>query len=354
MSGRKQHFIPQSLLKGFGRPGKGAKVQVIAYTHDRGTFAAATDGVAAEREFYSPLAVEGQGETLDDKITGYETSLAHILSELRSFDADGIADAGKASEFVTHLVVRNDHLRKFMSSAATDLFGGFAEMFSDQDQAKAMLGLSGPTPSAMVAEQLANVFADNAQLIETLGMSQEQFNAWAFGHSQANFGEFHAQMLGPLQQAFGEALGAIAQTAAEAQRRSLGDSLSPEARIDNLKKFEWRVAHVAAPLILPDCVAVATNAESNAFPLMLEEDDETDTIYVPLSSDRLLIGSKARQAVPNTLNNTFAECSWDFFIARDRTPELEALRPLIRSCAGKRVQETVRQAMSGAIGKIDR
>lgn len=104
MSGRKQHFIPQSLLKGFGRTGKGDKVQVIVYSHDHGIFPAATEGVAAQREFYSKLAVEG--DTLDDKITAYETPLAETLSALRNLGDGEIADKQSASEFVTHLVVR--------------------------------------------------------------------------------------------------------------------------------------------------------------------------------------------------------------------------------------------------------
>ena len=64
MSGRKQHFIPQSLLRGFGRVSKGTKIQVIVYTYERDIFTAATDGIAAEREFYSELDVKGTGETL--------------------------------------------------------------------------------------------------------------------------------------------------------------------------------------------------------------------------------------------------------------------------------------------------
>ena len=90
MSGRKQHFIPQSLLKGFGRAGKGAKIQVVVYSHDRGIFPAATDGVAAEREFYSKLAVESEADTRDDKITAYETPLADTLATLRNL-GDGQA-----------------------------------------------------------------------------------------------------------------------------------------------------------------------------------------------------------------------------------------------------------------------
>ena len=353
MSGRKQHFIPQSLLKGYGQSGKGAKVQVVAYTHERGIFSAATDGVAAEREFYSKLAIEGEGETLDDKITAYETSFAQTLTELRSIDDGGTAEPGKAAEFVTHLVVRNDHLRKLMSSAATNMFNGFSDAFANQDQAKAMLGLSGQKPSAMFAEKLDEAYAENSAMIAMLGMSKQEFNEWAFAQGKATFGAFHAQLMGPLQQAFAEMMGKIADTAADAHRRSLEGTLSPEARIEKLKELEWRVVHGTEPLILPDCVAVAMGAKVEAFPLLLEEaNDEADSVYVPLSSEQLLVGSKRSIETPNNLNDMFAECSWDFFIARDRTPQLENLAQRIRIGANKRVQDTVSDVISNAIGRF--
>jgi hypothetical protein len=350
MSGRKQHFIPQSLLKGFGRAGKGAKIQVFVYSHDRGIFPAATDGIAAQREFYSKLAVEGEGDTLDDKITAYETPLADTLATLRNLDDGAAADKQSASEFVTHLVIRNDHLRKFMSSAGTAMFDGFAEAMSDQDRAKSLLGLAGDKPSDMFAEQMDEAFGKYEPLIRNmLGMTKEQFNDWAFNQSKANFGEFHGEIIGPLQSAFSEATGQVAERTADAHRRSLDSSLSPEPRVEKMKEYEWRVVHVDAPLILPDCVAIAFDAKGDAFPLMFAELDEAETVYVPLSSNRLLIGSKKPTDVHADLNEVLASCAWDFFVAGDRTPEFEGLRHKIRSRTGKFVNDTIDGIISDAL-----
>jgi hypothetical protein len=349
MSGRKQHFIPQSLLKGFGRAGKGAKIQVVVYSHERGIFAAATDGVAAEREFYSKLAVEGEGGTLDDKITAYETPLADTLSTLRNLGDGETANKQSASEFVTHLVVRNDHLRKFMSAAGTAMFDGFAEAMSDQDRAKSLLGLAGDRPSDMFAEQMDEMFAKYGPMIAMLGMTKDQFKEWAFNHSKVNFGEFHSGMIGPLQTAFAEATGQVSEKTADAHRRSLDSSISPEPRVEKMKEYEWRVVHLDAPLILPDCVAIAIDVKGEAFPLMLAELDEAKTINVPLSSNRLLIGSKQRNDMPTNMNEVLATCAWDFFVAGDRTPEFEELRDTIRSRTGEFVTDTIGGVISEAL-----
>src|SRR3954451_2575706 len=121
MSGRKQHFIPQSLLRGFGVE-RSKKTYVVAYTYDRGIFAPPTDGIGAERSFYSELDVERTSETLDDRITDYEQRIPAVLNQLRQVSAE--ADPAVAAELVTHLTVRNDHFRKAISTGGANLIGG--------------------------------------------------------------------------------------------------------------------------------------------------------------------------------------------------------------------------------------
>lgn len=202
---------------------------------------------------------------------------------------------------------------------------------SDQETAKTLLGLNGQKPSQMFAEKMDEMFSTYGPLISLLGMSKEQFTDWAFAHSKANFGEFHAEMVGPLKASFAEATGQLAERTAEAHRRSLDNSLSPEPRVEKMKEYEWRVVHTGSPLALPDCVAIAFDAKGDAFPLMLAETDEAEAIFVPLASDRLLAGSKLLAKAPADLNDVFAACAWDFFVASVRTPEFEARRDKIRT-----------------------
>jgi hypothetical protein len=61
MSGRKQHFIPQSLLKGFGLAER-EKTDGRAFTFDHGIFRPSTQGIGAEREFHSAISIDGDEE----------------------------------------------------------------------------------------------------------------------------------------------------------------------------------------------------------------------------------------------------------------------------------------------------
>lgn len=352
MSGSKQHFIPQSLLKGFGVR-KGAKTQVIAYSFDRGIFPAATDGIGAERHFYSELGVEGGGDTLDDRITEYEQSFPKILSALRGAADGAVIDPRMAAEFVTHLAVRNDHFRKSAASGGVKLIEGMSAALAHEDRAKAILGVDGDEPSDMFAGELAKLWQQYGPIFQALDMTEAEFNALAFGAVKDNFSVFHGQMTGPLGAAFEDMLTKLPEVAATAQKRSLDAGLSPPLRVEKICALDWRVDHAAAALILPDCVAVAIDTAGEALPLMYADFDTIETIVMPLSSDRLLVGSSGGARVPlPDLNPLGASCSWDFFVASERTPELDALRPLLRARVTAYLGDTVTEALDEAAGSI--
>lgn len=349
MSGRKQHFIPQSLLRGFGTQ-KGKKTYVVAYTHDRGTFTPATDGIGAERSFYSELDVEGGSTTLDDKITDYEQQIPSVLENLRQV-SDAI-DPVVAAELVTHLAVRNDHFRKSTSAGGADLIAGMTEVLGDEDRARLLLGVAGDDPSEMLAIEIAKVWSQYLPLFNLMGITEKQFNALSFQVMKANFSTFHEELAGPIREAFGGMIEKIPEVTANAQRRALADDLAPPKRIERLSEFQWKTIETTDLLILPDCVAIAFDAEAGILPLMLADLDRTESIWMPLASNRLLIGSMHEGvSSPGNLNELLASCSWDFFVARIRTAELERYRTTLRSRSAKFMSGTVNDVINDALNK---
>jgi len=338
MSGRKQHFIPQSLLKGFGFE-KGKRTYVVAYTRDRGIFTPATDGIGAERNFYSELSVNGEDETLDDRITDYEQPFTDILPTLRGAPDGGLVDTRMAAAFVTHLAVRNDHFRKAVTAGGTNLLESMADALNDTEQARLMLGMAGDQPSEIFAAELAKLWTRQEPLLAALGMSRAQFESWAFQLAKENFTTFHAELSGPLAGLFDAMIAKLPEVAASSQRQSLTTDLSPPARVEKMSRFGWRVWHWPTPLLLPDCVAVAFDAKGQTFPLMFADLDSVDTIAMPLSSDRLLVGGNDMPA--GSPNPAFARCSWDFFVARERTAPLEEMRGLLRTRISEFLDQTV-------------
>ncbi|PXA98595.1 hypothetical protein DMC47_07785 [Nostoc sp. 3335mG] len=349
MSGSKQHFIPQSLLKGFGFK-RGKSTFVVAYTHDHGIFTPATEGIAAERFFYSELRVEGADETLDDQITNYEKPLARILADLRALAHDEAADSEIAAALVTHLAVRNDNFRKAATSASTAMIEGVADQFASADATRALLGLDRDDPDTPFAQEVARATEQYRPLIAMLGMDDAMFRQWALAAVRSNFDNYHREIKAPMNEAVATMLAAIPGVAADAQRKSLGETLAPAQRIERMAAFHWRVVHPTQPVILSDCVAMGTDIEDLAYPLMLADLDKLKTIFLPLAADRLLVGSRgAAVPVPSDINVPLAGCSWDFFVARDRTPSLEALRDTLRSRVASHLDGLVDSAISDGV-----
>jgi hypothetical protein len=348
MSGRKQHFIPQSLLRGFGVQ-RGRSTFVVAYTRDRGVFSPATDGIAAERHFYSELAVKGELDTLDDRITAYETPFATALAGLRALGDGEAADGVTAAELVTHLAVRNDHFRKTMGSAGASVMRHAAGMASQADRLRSMFGLDGDEPSEFFAGELAKAFAERRELLAMVGMDEKAFGDFAFALLQQNFEAYHGEIGPEVAAAVSSLIGEVPSIAANAQRGSLGKELAPELRVKRMAEMNWHVHHVSYPVILPDCVTLGVDHDGAAAPLMFVGLDGLARVHLPLASDRVLAGAvDGAPAAPPTMNEIAAGCSWDFFVARDRLPEFEALRGTLRA----RVSRVIDDLVEGAVREL--
>lgn len=121
-----------------------------------------------------------------------------------------------------------------------------------------------------------------------------------------------------------------------------------------MSALAWRVTHPSEPLILPDCVGVGFDKNGKGLPLMMIDREDLYSIVMPIASDRLLVGMVDETAkLPGGLNETMASCSWDFYVARDRTDEFEKLRGALRSLIAPYIDEIVDGAADGALRDLN-
>lgn len=82
--------------------------------------------------------------------------------------------------------------------------------------------------------------------------------------------------------------------------------------------------------VLPDCISVSREG-SQYNSLILSSLDDIDTVYCPISYNKMLIGSKTGETeIPENINLIFAENSWDFFISALENKTNETLSKSIR------------------------
>lgn len=346
MSGSKQHYIPQLLLRRFGRPRPGRdKVQVWVYPADRPPFFSATDGVAAQRFFYSALS---DAETLDDRITRHEDAVSTDLADLDRTATGEAADAGAAARVIAHLTVRNAHTRRTFQTAGLKMADEGLELFKDPAWVARAAGLDEPEPSKalqnMMREEAAKI-PGGAALLAMPGIEaalHAQMKT-AFADQQPMI----AAMTDALQHRMRAELPDRVRTAHGA---ALDQSLAPEARMQALQALTWTVEDGPPDgMILPDCVALARIDGDEAFvpAIFVTRTSVIDAVYLPLSPERLLIGAPDRASAPGDWNERAAAASMDFFVARDRDAALAALTATM----GGAVAAFLDRALGGAFAE---
>jgi hypothetical protein len=324
MAGRKQHYIPQAVQRSFEAARTGTKAQVLVFRKDRKAYLTATDGSAAERDFYSNPLTDGIG-ALDDKITDFEAAhLGPILQQLRSTPY-GEVDSGLAAIAIAHLAFRTAHLRGSMAAIADD---GLAQMQAVVEDSQALRRFAGidslPANSPMtelIQETLSEAGADNWP--EKERTAAERIIAFRV---RERFDDLVPQAISAFSDRLGWLQGSLTDLIPLAHARALSQSLVPDSRVQPLRELKWFV--VAADtqdghFILPDCVVVGTSTSSCELqPYSMLAPDEVCMVVMPLSSRQLLVGNAQDvQIAQAQINLQLARCSLDFFVSSKEDAE---------------------------------
>jgi Protein of unknown function (DUF4238) len=336
MSGRKQHYIPQSVQRAFEASRTGTKPQVYVFRKSRKAYLSAVDGSAAERDFYSNPLVDGNG-ALDDQITVFEGEhLAPMLQALRNVQS-GAVDTEIASITVAHLAFRTAHVRTALSTVADDGIAQMQTILADTDAMRRFAGVDSMRSDSPItvairdtlAEMGANDWSEkhrNAAERLLVFRVRERFDDLVPNTTDA--------MLGRLL----DLKDAISESVPKAHARVLKKSLVPEERVKPLRRFSWYVISAEPEnehFILPDCVVVAkVTSSTHLQPFAMTAPDEVTAVIMPLSAKQLLVGGNfTDEVVQAGINQQLARCSLDFFVSSRQDPETVHIASTIGECA---------------------
>lgn len=307
MAGRKQHFIQRLLLKGFSFDPSREPCHIWVYRKDGNCFAPALEGYGAERDFYGdPSASE-----LDSRITDIESGrFDDFLDQLRH-EPDSPVDAGRSTEFVVHVLLRSKNIRSMFVAGVEPLMARVMERLKVGDTLERLilsalrddptllqskldsLGLP-PPGTAELRERLAPILPILVKRI--LKQQKSALDSFLDGFQSK-----------------------VAQLVADAQRKTLQDRLHDfsGARAEQLRTLDWQTKTVQGDLILGDSVVFA-ELSANTFKPFTEPGDSLSKVWLPFSSDRVLVGSPRGETItvdPSRVNIGAASCSFDAFCA---------------------------------------
>lgn len=345
MAGVNQHNIPQFLSKGFRLPDGADKKHAKTWLYEKSVAPRAVSirhEVAVEPNFYSEPSSDGS-RTLDDDITEYENVAARRLNSLKNAPTDTKVNSETAAELVAHLTIRNAHLRRVFTLGFTKLVGQAVDLFCDEAALRTILGVDGKVVSQSVRDFIDEQLKATPALAVS-GLPARVLYQIAQMTLKERFKTFFAEAA-PMMTAMFDLLDAQAPSSArEGHNKALSTNIAPDRRIDVLKPLLWKVLPPQGErFVLPDCVALAVDDESGLKPLIAADLDKITVVFMPLSSDRMLVGLRPPAAPPalSSFNEAAAAASHIFFIAAEVNDNLAQLSKRIGQSSDQFVRETV-------------
>lgn len=343
MAGKRQHYIPRLLQRGFLDDAlQGAE---RTWLHRAGTEPSLVSirDVGVREYFYSKLDADGV-MTLDDLITSLESGIDADLKEFRSASVGPTVDPKAAARLTMHLTLRTAHVRSLFEKGAMQILDQVVSLASDLNRMRDLLGIDGAAltrTGSRVIDEAMKALPSGTLLPRRLAQRVMEF--WI----RESFEHFHE-----------EAAPSIVRTLAE-----LGDRLSDITREghnkalmtadqshweDELSRLSWRTYAVSGA-ILPDCVALAQDAAGSITALVLREQHCMDAVILPIAHDRLLVGSSIGNLDISieSINHAGASSSDSFFVSR-RAIDGEGLASLI----GQRCAQVIDAAIDGALADV--
>jgi hypothetical protein len=107
MSGKRQHILPQFLVKGFSSRSAHSNHFVWVYRKGQAPFESNIINVGVEKNFYSE-----DDSTIDEKITDAERGYAELLNELRRIKKSELINKEMLPYFIAHLEIRTRNVRE--------------------------------------------------------------------------------------------------------------------------------------------------------------------------------------------------------------------------------------------------
>lgn len=336
MAGRKQHYIPQSVLRVFEVSRTSTKSQVLVFRKGKESYVTSTEGSAAERDFYSNPLVDGE-DALDDKITDFENKhLTEMLRALRVTQC-GPVDSELAAITVAHLAFRTAHVRGSMLTVADNAVEQMKALIQDRDAIRRFVGVD----TAATDSRLVEMVREN---LSRLGLDawpqkdQYAIERMVVFRIRERFDDLFLQSQDSMRTALVSLGPILPGSIAKAHARVLSKSLVPPERVRVLRALEWEVIpadEAQVHFILPDCVVIASSGASDYQPFAMLSIEEVATIVMPLSPKQLLVGSTSLARIDSAhINADFARCSLEFFISSRRDEGTVTLAELIGSRVG--------------------
>jgi len=320
MAGDRQHILPRFLLKGLASRVTGREIFTWVYRKEEKVFEANIKNIGVERNFYGR-----EGElTADAEITNLENEFGILLDKLRAKSDQTEIHDPRVAEFVAHLCVRTRHLRESFLESSEVLLSKIPKHLFNVDNLRALVSNH---PELMTLE-LEKVIAENLMLGPYSKMLLQMGPTMAialFDENKSGIEQLAEPLISNLK-------GILPRAVKDGHIKALAKAPIPEPRVEDYRTLAWFVCESGSPLILGDIGCLFETAGARRFKSLNEKNDEIRNIYLPMMSNRMLVGtalSSAPRVDFRLIEEATVKCSREFFVCSESSQDRTRLLRLI-------------------------
>ena len=339
MSGKRQHFIPQFLLRGFSSR-ESKEVFTWLYRKSNVPFETNIKNVGVEGKFYTTE----QDFSLDDAITNLEPHYAELIGKLREAPSGSIS-CGKFPEFISHIESRSRYIRHIFQKPAYYFVDKLAGFLEDENKCMEFFCRKIEKNPEIIRKEVVE-FVKNSHLPDTAVDLVTQLLLHnlrtLLKESPVPFSLFAKMARENLVK---NILGAVKNGHISA----LKVTTSPEFKQKKYEQFEFSVYEVSGNnLILGDSMLLFYVRSQKRFMPFWDQDNLVNAVVLPISSKKLLIGCERDFSVDvSDINSAVAACSLEFFVGNRLAQNLKELQSMISTApvpfSEKNIDEILRE-----------
>jgi len=322
MAGKRQHYIPRFLQQGFSSHSVGDASFTWVYRKGSRAFNTNIVNVGTEGFFYT----EGDDALADDKITKAEDRFAVLVKSLREHSPGSISGP-ELPELISHLEIRTRHFRQSLLRAGDVLAARLLDFVADERAFIPYLEKQFITNPSVLRDAMTKAIASRGLPAMASGPLSQLLSA-----SLPQVLDQLRPML-PLfaQEARREITEKLKEGAKSGHIRGLKEAVAPERRTQRYASLEYTIVPTEGQrLILGDAAVLFHVDGPRSYKTLIDAKDRLLMVILPLSSSRALIGAPhAVASLPAAGQEAAARCSFEYFIAAEKSTENEALQASI-------------------------
>jgi hypothetical protein len=328
MAGKRQHFIPQFIQSGFASHVSGDEIYTWVYRKDAKPFNTNIMNVGVEGYFYSQ---DGDNQ-VDDEITEAERSrFAVLVNTLRNSTRDVTVDPIEIAELIVHLEARTRHFRQTILNTSEYLYGMIFKFLDDRRAfgnylrrrlpvlMKRQLKESKSQLSQELKSQYQKIPSRSLEvlLIGVQPLIEQKIESDLPRKIESDLASLLDNLSIITERIKAELMPIIKDAIKAGHIKALKKSIAPLEKIRWYQNLQFCVfPSLSTNIPLGDSVLVFQVEGERQFKPFTQKDDRIEAIYLPLSSNLVLVGTKMGVTPDiSKLPMAIAQCSLEYFIS---------------------------------------